>query len=265
MSAIAHASAKLSVVRGAIATVGVANTLRLECSRVIDRFAIASIRPIFTLSLPNNKHKLHLRTGTSDYNVFLHVFSRQIYAPALTQRYVPRLIIDCGANVGYSSAYFLNRFPAVNIIAIEPDPANFAICEMNLAPYGSRVILLNSAAWSKPRSLELVRHGPHLEHATQVRESTGLGSARVPAVDISTLIELGGGATVDLLKLDIEGSELELFNENSHTWLPRVKNIAIELHGTRCRDAFFRALDDYEFEQINSGDTTICRNIGVRY
>ena len=39
----------------------------------------------------------------------------------------PRFILDCGANVGYTSAYLLTRFPTAFLIAIEPDPGNAEI------------------------------------------------------------------------------------------------------------------------------------------
>jgi FkbM family methyltransferase len=58
------------------------------------------------------------------------------------------LVIDCGANVGYSSAYFLSRFPECNIICVEPDPSNFRSLEENMAPYKDRVKLINSGVWS---------------------------------------------------------------------------------------------------------------------
>ena len=47
------------------------------------------------------------------------------------------LIVDCGANAGFASAFLLSRFPDASLYAIEPDPGNRAL-ERNLAPCGSR-------------------------------------------------------------------------------------------------------------------------------
>jgi hypothetical protein len=66
---------------------------------------------------------------------------------------------------------------------------------------------------------------------------------------------------VDLLKVDIERSEIELFAKNTDSWLPRVKNICIELHGPDCEAAFFSALAPYDFEVSHSGELTICRDL----
>ena len=62
------------------------------------------------------------------------------------------------------------------------------------------------------------------------------------------LFRFAGTESVDLLKIDIEGSELEVFNVASRSWLPKVKNICIELHGDECRKALMTALDGSDYE-----------------
>jgi|HubBroStandDraft_4_1064222.scaffolds.fasta_scaffold09957_5 FkbM family methyltransferase len=257
-------SDKLGMFRKTIAAVGTANAFWLELSRLIYRLGLRKVVPLFTFSLPGIKHTVYLRTGTSDYNVFLHVFVLKTYGASLPPEYPPKLIIDCGANVGYASVYFLNRFPTATVVAVEPEPGNIAICERNLAPYGDRAVLAKSAVWSQVCELELLRSAPHSEQSTQVCEPSGSNAATVPAVDIPTLMELGGGRTVDLLKIDVERSELELFTKGQERWLPRVRNIAIELHGRDCSEAFFSALEGYNYSRIHYEDTTICRDIARR-
>src|ERR1041385_3761622 len=64
------------------------------------------------------------RIGSSDWEVFIQIFVNQEYR-CVEDIHDPELIIDCGANVGYASLYFLTKFPRAHIIAIEPDRANF--------------------------------------------------------------------------------------------------------------------------------------------
>ena len=71
---------------------------------------------------------------------------------------------------------------------------------------------------------------------------------------------MAGAECVDLLKIDIEKSELDLFNSSSGSWLPRVKNMCIELHGDDCRKAFMSALEGFDYELRTSGELTTCRN-----
>jgi 16S rRNA C1402 N4-methylase RsmH len=102
--------------------------------------------------------------------VFRQIFVELEYQPLDDVRDV-QLIVDCGANVGYSSAFFLTQFPKAHVIAIEPDPDNFSLLEKNLAPYKGRFRAIQSAIWSKPTRLALSeeRMIPGWEWARTVR------------------------------------------------------------------------------------------------
>ena len=91
----------------------------------------------------------------------------------------------------------------------------------------------------------------------------GQTSARVQAWDVGSLIEMSERSTVYLLRIDIEGAELTVFNESA-SWLHRVRNICIELHGKDCVGVFFGALKDFDYEFERSGELTICRNLRPR-
>lgn len=66
--------------------------------------------------------------------------------------------------------------------------------------------------------------------------------AQVEALDVRSLIDMSGIERVDLLKVDIERGELAVFGESAESWIPKVRNICIELHGKDCEEAFFHAL-----------------------
>ena len=108
------------------------------------------IRPPASLSFrPRGaKHPVTARlNGSSDMDVFHQIFQFDEYA-CVRNISSPRLILDLGANVGYSSAYLLSCFPGATVVAVEPDPGNFELCRRNLAPYGDRAKLVPGAAWS---------------------------------------------------------------------------------------------------------------------
>ena len=69
---------------------------------------------------------------------------------------------------------------------------------------------------------------------------------------------------MDLLKVDIERAELTVFGESAGSWLHRVRNICIELHGKDCEEVFFSALNDFDYELEHYGELTICRNLRAR-
>jgi FkbM family methyltransferase len=201
--------------------------------------------------------------GSSDIEVFSQIFVVDEYS-CVSDIDSPGLIFDLGANVGYSSAYFLTKFPMANVVAVEPDPANFEVCLRNLTPYGDRVKAVCGAVWSSRSKLALSRgtFGDGREWATQVREIEGKDALEeVEGWDIPSLLNLAGGEQIDLLKVDIEGSEIDLFGPQSLAWLPKVRNICIELHGPGCEDVFFHAVRGFDYQLVRFGELTVCKNL----
>src|SRR5262249_47044026 len=96
-----------------------------------------------------------LRPWTSDYACYQQVFREQEYA-GVEGIGDPRIIIDCGANIGLASIYFLTRFPECTVLAVEPDPENVSICRHNLLPYGARAKVVHGAVWSDRGRLTVV-------------------------------------------------------------------------------------------------------------
>jgi FkbM family methyltransferase len=206
------------------------------------------------------QYPVGVRVGTSDYVILQQIFAEHEYAPLLKLRELS-LILDGGANVGYASIWFLNHFPSARVIAVEPDPANYQICRQNLAPYGQRVSVLNTALWSHPTGLVRCRTGLTMEAAAMVRKAAGGEKPDLMAVDIPSLIEMSREPVVDLLKLDIEGAESEVFRAGTQGWLRQVKNVVIEIHGPECEGIFSAAMQSFDFECVKSGELTICLNI----
>lgn len=200
---------------------------------------------------------------SSDMDVFNQIFMFDEYA-CIRDISPANVILDLGANVGYSSAYLLSCFPNAKVVAVEPDPDNFELCRKNLAPFGDRAQVLLGAVWSKRCKLVLSRgvFGDGREWASQVHESEAEDAEEtVEAWDVPCLLQLTGEESIDLLKVDIERSELELFTSSSSSWLPKVRNICIELHGDDCKEVFLEALKEFEYHSEISGELMICRNL----
>jgi FkbM family methyltransferase len=210
------------------------------------------------------EHPVGIRMqSSSDPEVFDGVFvDGQLGFAHLLDR-PPKVIFDLGANVGYASVFFLNAWPGSYILAVEPDPLNFERCRMNLRHYGTRVRMVQGAVWHCNGALVLSRgtFGDGREHATEVRVAAAGESSDVPAWDMPRLMEFSESANIDLLKIDIEGSENALFSAGADRWLDRVRNICIELHGPQCESAFWAALRDYDYEQSRCGEHILCLNV----
>ena len=192
--------------------------------------------------------------------VFRQIFIQNEYA-ALDATKEVHLIIDCGANVGYSSAYLLSKHPQARLIAVEPEEGNFAMLQKNLSPYGDRVTLIHGGIWSHKCGLVVCRgtYRDGLEWSTQVRECEKGETPDVSAIDIKSLFERSGAGSIDILKIDIEGSEHVVFSGDCSGWLHKAKNVIIELHDDSCREVFLSAVASYNPSILYIGDLTICQ------
>jgi FkbM family methyltransferase len=221
---------------------------------------------LLKLEIKNAQYPLFLRIGSSDREVLAQIFVEKEYEGIAAES--PRTILDLGANVGYSSAYFLSKYPDATVLAVEPDAGNYAMCRRNLEPYGSRVRVVHGAVWPERRKLEVDRGDwrDGREWTAQVKpaKEEGTRSESVEGYDMATLIGLSGATEIDLLKIDIERSELELFSRNTENWLPRIRNLCIELHGADCEAVLSRALADYSCDLSCTGELTVCRNLQAR-
>jgi FkbM family methyltransferase len=196
---------------------------------------------------------------STDFETFRQIFVWQRYKP-VTEIEDPEVIVDCGANAGYSALFFLKHFPRAHVIAVEPNPANAQLCRHNLRFYGSRSVVFQKAIWGKVGKLAFVEETcrPGNEWGIQVHVSDA--NTTVDAIDVPTT----GVRRIDLLKVDIEKSEASVFQTSPSAWLHLVRNIAIELHGLTCTQIFHQALTNYCFWSLESqcGEVTFC--LGIR-
>lgn len=193
------------------------------------------------------KHTLACRPGTSDIEVFGQVFVHREYRCLdHVDSSTVRLVIDCGANVGFSAAYFLSRFPKAQLVAVEPDRGNFLRLMQHLNPYGDRARAVLGGIWWRECGLMVTRtaFGDGREWSFGVREATGSEVPDVEAFDIDTLLRGTGERRISILKVDIEGSELELFRHPC-SWLQQVDHIVIETHGVDCEAAARSACEEH--------------------
>src|SRR5688572_10069177 len=121
---LAKLSSKLKQYKIALSNLGLLPFIFYKLRTLGNRFAKVD-RPFYLYS-KYAKFPLNCRANTSDRDVFDQIFLNREYR-CLDDVREARLIIDCGAYVGYSASYLLTRFSNAYLIAVEPDPENFAI------------------------------------------------------------------------------------------------------------------------------------------
>ena len=230
--------------------------------RELAKLGLTTRNRVYRLCAKSSVWPLLVRANTSDKKVFCMIHLELEYK-SLDDLKGVRLIVDCGANVGYASAYFLSRFPQARVIAIEPDDQNFEVLRRNMHPYGDRASLRHTGVWSHPTGLVVCRDDQQDggEWGIHVREAQDGEVADVQATDLATLLAESGSDTIDILKIDIERSEAEVFARNFEAWLGHVRNLVVELHDEECRRIFFQALSAYTYDLGEAGELTICRGL----
>jgi FkbM family methyltransferase len=194
--------------------------------------------------------------------VFDQIFVQREYRP-LDELAGVTSIMDLGANVGLASAYLLRVFPKSRVIAVEPDSENFEMLQRNLARFGDRVLPVRGAAWNACRSLRIADSKYRGGGSASVQVTAGgPGEGCVSGFDVPALMDMAAFERVSLLKVDIEGAEVMVFDESSAAWIDRVDNIAIELHDDSsfgmASPVFWRAILDRGFVCRQSGELVLC-------
>jgi FkbM family methyltransferase len=134
------------------------------------------------------------------------------------------------------------RYPESKIICIEPDTENFNMLKKNVSSYND-VYCEHGGIWDKDTKLIAYDKYNRGKWGIVVEENI---NGNISAISINTLIAKYDIQYIDILKLDIETSEKQLFSNNYDIWLPKIKTIIIELHDRieeGCSKSFFEAIN----------------------
>lgn len=133
-------------------------------------------------------------------------------------------IIDCGANIGLSVAFFKELYPKSKILAFEPANNVFELLKKNIETFNySDVIIEEKAVWTEDGTLEFFIEGSwgsRIKRSTDTRNLTKVQSKRLKDYI---------NQKIDFLKIDIEGAEYEVILDCKEN-LSLVENMFVEYH-----------------------------------
>lgn len=206
------------------------------------------------------QHPFSMRKNPYDYATFEEVLLREDYN--IDFGFEPRTIIDGGANIGLTSVFFANKFPNANIVAVEPEKENFQILQKNTNSY-SNISLLNAGIWDHNTFLSVVDEGKG-NNAFTVKEVPVNTENAIKALSVYEIMKQQDWSTIDILKLDIEGTEKNIFEKNYESWLPFVRVLIVELHDRMIEgssEAVFNTISKYNFTKEIKGENHIFFNL----
>jgi FkbM family methyltransferase len=152
-----------------------------------------------------------------------------------------KLIIDAGAYTGLSALYYASKYPNAKVITIEPETSNFEVLKKNTENI-KNISRIQAGLWNKEAFLKIVDRETGNWGFT-VKEVSESEKYDIQATTLDVILRNSGFSKIDILKIDIEGSEKELFSGNYESWLSKVNILVVELHD-RIKDGCTQALSD---------------------
>ena len=238
-----------------INTVGVDfRTKWLLLLNTILMYVSSKLKPLKSLINVNSISKYRIKVNHNiceiefriqDIPIFYEVMMEKVYH--VPQEWIPECatFVDLGAHVGCTSVYFQQYHHIGTYLSVEPSAENFFVLQRNAALYP--IICINKAIFDKNEmvkidSSSLKGQNHHLSEVT---------GAEVDGISMDSLMKEYHINTIDLLKIDIEGTENILF-KNKPDWLKSVRIILIELHGDYTVADLKNDISPYGFEIISS-------------
>lgn len=225
-----------------------------------------------TISYHQSVREIFVRPNTSDTEVVGQIFVDKAFDISRLKRigelkaFLSKarqsgkrpLIIDAGANIGLTSIYFSAQCQDSLIVAIEPEPSNFAMLFNNVD--GLQVLPIPCALAATPHTAVVVDTGEGF-WAFQTREALPADNSQ-DTVDCITVNEIYSAHRAEafpfIVKVDIEGGEKELF-ENNIEWVQETPIIIVELHDwmlprQQVALPFLRAISNLDRDFVHFGE-----------
>lgn len=181
-----------------------------------------------------------LQIEIKEPNSIAHFFAPQSYINTILNEQINRdkiydfffdgkkdlTILDAGANVGIFSVFCS---PSSRVVyAVEPTPSHYQVLTEVVKPFNN-IVTMNYAVWNKDENINfyIVDHNTTSNSAISPTHN----SIKVTGKTIPTIIQEQKIQHLDLIKMDIEGSEFAIINDELLSFLyPIVDNWFLEVH-----------------------------------
>ena len=94
----------------------------------------------------------------------------------------------------------------------------------------------------------------------QIVETTNPDEANSTSVTLDEILTKNNWETIDILKIDIEGAEKQLFESNYENWLPKTKIIMVETHDRmipKCSYTVMKTINEFNFILYTTTEGTL--------
>jgi FkbM family methyltransferase len=177
-------------------------------------------------------------------------YTRGFYSP------VPGdTVLDVGANIGMFTVFLRWLAPGIRVHAFEPIAHTREQLEANVrANHLADLVTVHPVAVAAENGTMILHHGGTNGHSSVIASRfSSLEQETVACIDLATALQLAGAGTIQLLKIDTEGSEVEILEGIGPAVLGQVERVVVEYHGFArpgSREVVTRALHASGFNHV---------------
>lgn len=252
---------------------GILDGIRLffKIERPVDRKSDRQV----TVRLPGFKEPVYLRSTIADHSAFwiclvaeqysVRPFPHRNRLSMIYERMVQEgrqpLIIDAGANIGMSALWYAKTYPKALIFAIEPNRENYELLVKNARAFEGQIIPFFGGIWPRDAGLFIENPEAGAQHY-RTREAPADTPESLKAITIETILSETASEDIFIAKIDIEGGQKALFEENT-AWIGKTHLIVVELDDWQFPWAgtsrpFFSCISNYPFDYLLHGENIFC-------
>lgn len=185
------------------------------------------------------KKRINIEVPSALGGIFKEIFMDDFYELSRINKKIDSgsVVFDVGANAGYFSIFVTEKIGPKVIHCFEPLPNNYELLSRNVngsSLLKSKVRLNNMALTSPgPTFIDLYfsTNESFSPTASTIKELEQVDNVlKVPATDLEQYCKENNIKTIDLLKMDCEGAEYDIFFNLSKEFLLNIKNIYMETH-----------------------------------
>lgn len=165
---------------------------------------------------------LLMRTNEGDLAIFYEIFWKEIYKIPFLVLPEKSVILDLGAHIGCTAIYFSMVYPDAQIYAVEASEESYNILKENVKSF-KNIIAVQAVIDSQDGVVCFDTSG------YSFNSKLNHNGKMVQSISISTLMMQYQITRVNLIKIDIEGAEKNIL-QNNVNWLRQIDTMIIELH-----------------------------------
>ena len=174
------------------------------------------------------------------FYVFKEIFMEDFYEVDKLMPYIPEnpVIVDIGANVGFFSFLMATKRKNARIFAFEPMENNLQVFRSNLQRNSGKDFSIKAeqkaVTGKEIKSIALYFDDVHsntvISSVFEDFSNDNNRTVEIEAISLAEIIRQNNLQTIDVLKLDCEGSEYPILYDSPEFVWPLIKCLCIEVH-----------------------------------